>query len=114
MARFDVYRGTGGADLLLDCQSDLLRDLNTRFVVPLQRPENAPQPARRVRISLPRSRWHQGCKPVGDQETHMATAATLPDVVAEMVAARTSERQGRVIDHDEAGSMEKKKRQGYF
>ena len=48
MARFDVYRGTGGADLLLDSQSDLLRDLNTRFVVPLQRPENAPQPARRL------------------------------------------------------------------
>ena len=48
MARFDVYRGTGGADLLLDCQSDLLRDLNTRFVVPLQLLENAPQPARRL------------------------------------------------------------------
>ena len=48
MACFDVYRGVGGADLLLDCQSDLLRDLNTRFVVPLQLPENAPQPARRL------------------------------------------------------------------
>lgn len=48
MVRFDVYRGIGGADLLLDCQSDLLRDLNTRFVVPLQLLENAPQPARRL------------------------------------------------------------------
>ncbi len=48
MARFDVYHGLGGADLLLDCQSDLLRDLNTRFVVPLMLPENAPQPARRL------------------------------------------------------------------
>jgi toxin CcdB len=48
MARFDVYRGVGGADLLLDCQSDLLRDLNTRFVVPLMRRETAPQPARRL------------------------------------------------------------------
>lgn len=48
MARFDVYRGTGKADMLLDCQSDLLRDLNTRFVVPLQLPKNAPQPARRL------------------------------------------------------------------
>ena len=38
MARFDVYRGTGGADLHHDCQSDLLRDLNTRFVVPMQLP----------------------------------------------------------------------------
>jgi toxin CcdB len=48
MARFDVYRGTGRADMLLDCQSDLLHDLNTRFVVPLQLPENAPQPAMRL------------------------------------------------------------------
>ena len=48
MARFDVYRGLGGADLLLDCQSDLLRDLNTRFVAPLMLLENAPQPARRL------------------------------------------------------------------
>ncbi len=48
MARFDVYAGAGEADLLLDCQSDLLRDLNTRFVVPLLLLENAPQPARRL------------------------------------------------------------------
>jgi toxin CcdB len=48
MARFDVYRGVAGADLLLDCQSDPLRDLNTRFVVPLMRRDLAPQPARRL------------------------------------------------------------------
>jgi sulfate adenylyltransferase subunit 2 len=41
-------------------------------------------------------------------------AATLPEIVAEMERARTSERQGRLIDHDQAGSMEKKKREGYF
>jgi len=41
-------------------------------------------------------------------------AATLDDIVAEMLVARTSERSGRLIDHDEAGSMEKKKREGYF
>jgi len=41
-------------------------------------------------------------------------AATLEEIVAEMLAARTSERQGRVIDHDENASMEKKKREGYF
>ncbi|MCR4281788.1 MAG: sulfate adenylyltransferase subunit CysD [Bauldia sp.] len=41
-------------------------------------------------------------------------AATLPEVVAEMFAAKTSERQGRLIDHDEVGSMEMKKREGYF
>lgn len=41
-------------------------------------------------------------------------AATLEDIVREMLTARTSERQGRMIDNDEAGSMEKKKREGYF
>jgi len=41
-------------------------------------------------------------------------AATLEDIVAEMLTARTSERQGRVIDQDENASMEKKKREGYF
>jgi sulfate adenylyltransferase subunit 2 len=41
-------------------------------------------------------------------------AATLEEIVAEMLTARTSERQGRVIDQDEAASMEKKKREGYF
>ncbi len=41
-------------------------------------------------------------------------AASLEAVVGEMLVAKTSERQGRAIDHDEAGSMEKKKREGYF
>jgi sulfate adenylyltransferase subunit 2 len=41
-------------------------------------------------------------------------AATLGEIVAEMFLARTSERQGRLIDHDEAGAMELKKREGYF
>ena len=39
---------------------------------------------------------------------------TRSRIVGEMLTARTSERQGRLIDHDEAGSMEKKKREGYF
>jgi len=41
-------------------------------------------------------------------------AATLPEMIAEMRASRTSERAGRLIDHDESGAMEKKKREGYF
>jgi sulfate adenylyltransferase subunit 2 len=41
-------------------------------------------------------------------------AETLSDIVAEMRASRTSEREGRVIDHDAAASMEKKKQEGYF
>jgi sulfate adenylyltransferase subunit 2 len=45
---------------------------------------------------------------------HESTAVTVPEVIAEMLLTRTSERQGRLIDRDEAGSMEKKKREGYF
>ena len=41
-------------------------------------------------------------------------ASTIEDIVGEMLTARGSERQGRMIDRDEAGSMEKKKREGYF
>ena len=41
-------------------------------------------------------------------------AATLPEIIQEMLLTTSSERQGRVIDHDQAGSMEEKKRQGYF
>jgi sulfate adenylyltransferase subunit 2 len=43
-----------------------------------------------------------------------SSAATLEEIVSEMLTATTSERQGRVIDHDEGASMEKKKREGYF
>ena len=53
-----------------------------------------------------------GCYPLtGAIES---SAATLEEIVAEMLTARTSERQGRVIDQDENASMEKKKREGYF
>ncbi len=41
-------------------------------------------------------------------------ATTLPEILREMFLARTSERQGRLIDHDGAGSMERKKQEGYF
>jgi sulfate adenylyltransferase subunit 2 len=43
-----------------------------------------------------------------------STAATLPAIVQEMMASRTSERQGRVIDRDSSASMERKKAEGYF
>jgi sulfate adenylyltransferase subunit 2 len=53
-----------------------------------------------------------GCYPLtGAVESD---AGTLEDIVLEMLTARTSERAGRLIDFDEAGSMEKKKREGYF
>jgi sulfate adenylyltransferase subunit 2 len=41
-------------------------------------------------------------------------AETLDSIIVEMRASKSSERQGRLIDHDESGSMEKKKREGYF
>jgi len=53
-----------------------------------------------------------GCYPLtGAVES---TAATLPDIIQEMLLTTTSERQGRMIDHDSSGSMEKKKQEGYF
>jgi len=53
-----------------------------------------------------------GCYPLtGAVESE---AATLPDIIREMLLTRSSERQGRVIDNDQAGSMEKKKQEGYF
>lgn len=53
-----------------------------------------------------------GCYPLtGAVES---TADTLPDIIQEMLLTTSSERQGRMIDHDEAGSMEKKKQEGYF
>lgn len=53
-----------------------------------------------------------GCYPLtGAVES---SAATLPEIIQEMLLTKTSERQGRVIDHDSSGSMEKKKMEGYF
>lgn len=53
-----------------------------------------------------------GCYPLtGAVESK---ANTLPEIIQEMLLTKTSERQGRVIDHDSAGSMEKKKIEGYF
>ncbi|MBE7202396.1 MAG: sulfate adenylyltransferase subunit CysD [Parafilimonas terrae] len=53
-----------------------------------------------------------GCYPLtGAVESD---AATLPEIIGETLAARTSERQGRVIDKDGAGAMERKKQEGYF
>ena len=53
-----------------------------------------------------------GCYPLtGAVES---TATTLPEIIREMLLAKTSERQGRVIDYDQTGSMEEKKQEGYF
>ena len=69
------------------------------------KPGETPQ-LRRVRFRT------LGCYPLtGAVES---SADTLPAIIQEMLLTRTSERQGRVIDHDAAASMEKKKQEGYF
>ncbi|MFQ3787842.1 sulfate adenylyltransferase subunit CysD [Halomonas sp. A29] len=65
---------------------------------------------------VPEEKWVRfrtlGCYPLtGAVESK---ADTLPEIIQEMLLTRTSERSGRAIDHDQAGSMEKKKREGYF
>ena len=53
-----------------------------------------------------------GCYPLSGAIE--SDADTLPKIIQEMLLSTTSERQGRMIDHDEAASMEKKKVEGYF
>ncbi|MBJ6800143.1 sulfate adenylyltransferase subunit CysD [Geomonas propionica] len=69
------------------------------------------QPGEQVEYKSVRFRT-LGCYPLtGAVESE---ADTLPEIIQEMLLTRTSERQGRLIDHDQAGSMEKKKQEGYF
>ena len=53
-----------------------------------------------------------GCYPLSGAVE--STATTLPEIIQEMLLATRSEREGRVIDYDQSGSMEEKKREGYF
>ena len=53
-----------------------------------------------------------GCYPLTGAVESSAT--TLPEIIQEMLLTKQSERQGRVIDYDQSGSMEEKKREGYF
>ncbi|GJM25401.1 MAG: sulfate adenylyltransferase subunit 2 [Phycisphaerae bacterium] len=53
-----------------------------------------------------------GCYPLSGAEE--STATTLPEIIQEMLLTKHSERQGRLIDYDQSGSMEAKKREGYF
>jgi len=53
-----------------------------------------------------------GCYPLTGAVESEAT--NLPEIIQEMLLTKTSERQGRLIDHDQAGSMEEKKKEGYF
>ena len=53
-----------------------------------------------------------GCYPLTGAVESSAT--TLPEIIQEMLLTKSSERQGRLIDSDQSGSMEMKKREGYF
>jgi sulfate adenylyltransferase subunit 2 len=68
-------------------------------------------PAEQPRLRKVRFRT-LGCYPL--TAAIPSEAETLPAIIEEMLAARTSERHGRMIDYDVAGSMEKKKQEGYF
>jgi sulfate adenylyltransferase subunit 2 len=98
-------------------------------IVPLYRAAVRPVVERNgvlIMVDDERMRLHPGEKPV-DKLVRFRTlgcypltgavessATTLPEIIEEMILARQSERQGRMIDYDEAGSMEQKKREGYF
>jgi sulfate adenylyltransferase subunit 2 len=69
------------------------------------------QPGEKIEMKSVRFRT-LGCYPL--TAAVESEAATLPEVIQEMLLTKTSERQGRLIDHDQAGSMEKKKQEGYF
>ena len=65
------------------------------------------------RLEMVRCRMRSlGCSPCTG--AIRSDADTVPKIIAELVAVRKSERENRVIDHDREGSMELKKREGYF
>jgi sulfate adenylyltransferase subunit 2 len=71
------------------------------------------KPLRADKVSVRRVRFRTlGCYPL--TAAVASQAQTIDAVVAETLAARTSERIGRLIDHDSAGAMERKKQEGYF
>jgi len=86
------------------------RDKNHRWDPKNQRPElwnlynGRVNPGESIRV-FPISNW---------TELDESTATTLPEIIQEMLLATRSEREGRVIDYDQSGSMEEKKREGYF
>ena len=89
MARFDVYRRRGAAGYLLDCQSDLLAGLNTRFVVPLLSVEEAPPPAARLNPVLT-------VEGVGQVMVTQFAAAVMKTELGERVASQ-AEHADRIV-----------------
>ena len=70
-------------------------------------------PVEKDEVTTPKVRFRTlGCYPLSGAV--VSTAETLPDIIKEMMYSTYSERQGRLIDFDQAGAMEEKKKQGYF
>jgi toxin CcdB len=89
MARFDVYRNPDGTGYLLDIQANLLSHLNTRVVVPLLPPDEAPRPAQRLN---PRFR-------IGTDVVIMATQflAAVPSSMLKAPAGTLSDRHDDIV-----------------
>jgi toxin CcdB len=85
MAKYEVFRRRSGPGYLLDCQADLLSQLNTRFVVPLLLAREAPKPAARL-------------NPVFDLEGQSYVMTT--QFAAAVAAAELGERVASLGDHD--------------
>jgi toxin CcdB len=89
MARFDVYRNPEGRGYLLDVQASLLGNLNTRIVVPLLPPDEAPQPARRL----------NPCFRIGGDDLIMATQflAAVPSSMLKAPVGTLSDHHSEIV-----------------
>ncbi|MEO8026789.1 MAG: sulfate adenylyltransferase subunit CysD [Bryobacteraceae bacterium] len=80
-------------------------------LIPLEQPFVRAMPGEQAKTVMCRMR-SLGCSPCTG--AIRSEAATVPDIIEELVTFRRSERENRIIDHDQEGSMEIKKREGYF
>lgn len=90
-------------------QRDVVEYMGTKIMVDDDRmPEDLRKTAKKEMVRF----RTLGCYPLTGAVN--STATTLPEIIQEMLICTTSERQGRLIDNDQAASMEKKKQEGYF
>ncbi|RXZ66148.1 CcdB family protein [Pelagerythrobacter rhizovicinus] len=87
MAKFDVYRLRDGSTLVVDCQADLLRDLKTRFVVPLMLAEEAPPRLGRLNPVI---------------EFEGLSRLVVPQAAASIPVTELQSRVGSLAEHDVA------------
>ena len=96
-------------DLYFSKEREVVEYMGTKIMVDDERmPEELRKTAKKEMVRF----RTLGCYPLTGAVN--STATTLEEIIKEMLLSRTSERQGRVIDNDSAGSMEKKKIEGYF